>query len=133
VAIVNDLFEEQKNTYKSVLAVTVDSTIKWELVSNSIKINLYRIIQEALQNINKYANANNIKVELKKEEDNLILIVSDDGVGFNVKTAKKGIGLQNILFRANECEGIVDIQSKKNNGTTITLTVPIEEKNKSTT
>ncbi|RKS99280.1 tetratricopeptide repeat-containing sensor histidine kinase [Flavobacterium sp. 123] len=133
VAIVNDLFEEQKKTYKSVLAVTVDSTIKWELVSNSIKINLYRIIQEALQNINKYANANNIKVELKKEEDNLILIVSDDGVGFNVKTAKKGIGLQNILFRANECEGIVDIQSKKNNGTIITLTVPIEEKNKSTT
>nr|WP_315189948.1 ATP-binding protein [uncultured Flavobacterium sp.] len=133
VAIVNDLFEEQKKTYKSVLAVTVDSTIKWELVSNSIKINLYRIIQEALQNINKYANANNIKVELKKEEDNLILIVSDDGVGFNLKTAKKGIGLQNILFRANECEGIVDIQSKKDNGTTITLTVPIEEKNKSTT
>lgn len=133
MAIVNDLFEEQKKTYKSVLAVTVDSTIKWELVSNSIKINLYRIIQEALQNINKYANANNIKVELKKEEDNLILIVSDDGVGFNVKTAKKGIGLQNILFRANECEGIVDIQSKKNNGTIITLTVPIEEKNKSTT
>lgn len=133
VAIVNDLFEEQKKTYKSVLAVTVDSTIKWELVSNSIKINLYRIIQEALQNINKYANANNIKVELKKEEDNLILIVSDDGVGFNVKTAKKGIGLQNILFRANECEGVVDIQSKKDNGTTITLTVPIEEKNKSTT
>lgn len=133
VAIVNDLFEEQKKTYKSVLVVTVDSTIKWELVSNSIKINLYRIIQEALQNINKYANANNIKVELKKEEDNLILIVSDDGVGFNLKTAKKGIGLQNILFRANECEGIVDIQSKKDNGTTITLTVPIEEKNKSTT
>lgn len=133
VAIVNDLFEEQKKTYKSVLAVTVDSTIKWELVSNSIKINLYRIIQEALQNINKYANANNIKVELKKEEENLILIVSDDGVGFNVKTAKKGIGLQNILFRANECEGIVDIQSKKDNGTIITLTVPIEEKNKSTT
>jgi signal transduction histidine kinase len=133
VAIVNDLFEEQKKTYKSILNVTVDSTIKWELVSNSIKINLYRIIQEALQNINKYANANNIKVELKKEEDNLILIVSDDGVGFNVKTAKKGIGLQNILFRANECEGVVDIQSKKDNGTTITLTVPIEEKNKSTT
>lgn len=133
VAIVNDLFEEQKKTYKSVLAVTVDSTIKWELVSNSIKINLYRIIQEALQNINKYANANNIKVELKKEEDNLILIVSDDGVGFNVKTAKKGIGLQNILFRANECEGIVDIQSKKDNGTIIRLTVPIEQKNKSTT
>jgi hypothetical protein len=46
VAIVNDLFEEQKKTYKSVFVPTVDSAIKWELISNTIKINLYRIIQK---------------------------------------------------------------------------------------
>jgi signal transduction histidine kinase/tetratricopeptide (TPR) repeat protein len=133
VAIVNDLFEEQKKTHKSKLVVAIDSAIKWEFISNSIKINLYRIVQEALQNINKYANADVIKIELKKEEDFLVLKIRDDGIGFNVKTAKKGIGLQNILFRANECEGTVDIDSQKNNGTIITLTVPIEQKNKPTT
>ncbi len=133
VAIVNDLFEEQKKTHKSKLVVAIDSNIKWEFISNSIKINLYRIVQEALQNINKYANAAVVKIELKKEEDFLVLIISDDGIGFNLKTAKKGIGLQNILFRANECEATVNIDSKKNNGTIITLTVPIEQKNKPTT
>jgi signal transduction histidine kinase len=127
VAIVNDLFEEQKKTYKLVFVPTVDSAIKWELISNTIKINLYRIIQEALQNINKYANANSVKIDIKKENDDLILIISDDGIGFNVKTAKKGIGLQNILFRANECEGTVDMQSNKGEGTIITLKVPIKK------
>jgi signal transduction histidine kinase len=126
VAIVDNLFEDQKKTFKSKLVSIIDSGIKWELVSNSVKINLYRILQEVLQNVNKYATAENIKIELKKEEDHLILMMSDDGVGFNVKTAKKGIGLQNILFRTNECDGVVDIKSKKGEGTIITITVPIE-------
>lgn len=126
VAIVNNLFEEQKKTYKSKLVSSIDSHIKWEMVPNSVKINLYRILQESLQNSNKYATAETIKIELKKEEDHLILIMSDDGVGFNVKTAKKGIGLQNILFRTNECDGVVDVKSKKGEGTVITITVPIE-------
>ncbi len=126
VAIVDNLFEDQKKTFKSKLVSIIDSGIKWELVSNSVKINLYRILQEVLQNVNKYATADNIKIELKKEEDHLILMMSDDGIGFNVKTAKKGIGLQNILFRTNECDGVVDIKSKKGEGTIITITVPIE-------
>ncbi|MDI6048556.1 tetratricopeptide repeat protein [Flavobacterium sp. XS2P24] len=126
VAIVDNLFEDQKKTFKSKLVSIIDSGIKWELVSNSVKINLYRILQEVLQNVNKYATADNIKIELKKEDDHLILMMSDDGVGFNVKTAKKGIGLQNIFFRTNECDGVVDIKSKKGEGTIITITVPIE-------
>ncbi|MCF6139937.1 histidine kinase [Flavobacterium sp. K77] len=125
VAIVNNLFEEQKKTYKSKFIVNIDATIRWELVSNSVKINLYRIIQEILQNTNKYAEALKINVDLKKEEDHLVLKISDDGKGFNVKTAKKGIGLQNILFRTNECEGVVDIKSAKLQGTTVTVTLPI--------
>ncbi|MNL58879.1 hypothetical protein D3C87_1825560 [compost metagenome] len=58
------------------------------------------------------------------------LTISDDGIGFNVKTAKKGIGLQNILFRAGECNGKVDIESNKGEGTTVLLKVPIENINK---
>ncbi|HEX9152673.1 MAG TPA: ATP-binding protein [Flavobacterium sp.] len=128
VAIVNNLFEDQKKTFKPKLVAIIDPTIKWELLSNAIKINLYRIIQESLQNINKYASANTIKVELKKREDDLFLAISDDGVGFNVNRAKKGIGLQNIQSRIKECNGTVDIKSKNEEGTTITILVPIEQK-----
>jgi len=125
VAIVDNLFEDQKQTFKSKLVSSIDSNIKWESMSNANKINLYRIIQESLQNINKYANANTIKVEFKKEIDNLLLQISDDGIGFNVNKAKKGIGLQNMLSRINECKGTFEIKSKKGEGTIITVTVPI--------
>ncbi|MFV5696788.1 ATP-binding protein [Flavobacterium sp. ZT3R17] len=128
VAIVNNLFEDQKKTFKPKLVTIIDPAIKWELLSNAIKINLYRIIQESLQNINKYANANTIKVELKKNGDDLFLSINDDGVGFNVNKAKRGIGIQNIQSRTNECNGTVDIKSNKGEGTTITITVPIEQK-----
>ncbi|WP_244533856.1 ATP-binding protein [Flavobacterium micromati] len=126
VAIVDNLFEEQKKTFHSIFNSNIDSNIKWEKISNSIKINLYRIIQEALQNSNKYANSAHIKIDLKKEQNNLILNVSDDGIGFNFKTVKKGIGIQNILFRTNECQGQVEINSKKGEGTIITVTIPIQ-------
>jgi signal transduction histidine kinase len=125
VAIVDNLFEDQKKTFKSKLVSTIDSNIKWESMSNANKINLYRIIQESLQNINKYAQANSVKVEFKKELDNLFLQISDDGIGFNVNKAKKGIGLQNMLSRINECNGTFEIKSKKGEGTIITVTVPI--------
>jgi signal transduction histidine kinase len=128
VAIVNNLLEEQKNSFAPDLKFSIDETIKWEVVGNAVKINLYRILQESLQNINKYANAQNIFVELKSENDTVVLKVADDGAGFEVNTKKKGIGLQNMLSRTNECNGIFDIKSKKGKGTTIMITVPIENK-----
>jgi signal transduction histidine kinase len=128
VAIVDNLFEEQRKTYPSKLVSNIDSIIKWELLVNSVKINLYRIIQESLQNINKYANANTIKIELKKKDGNLSLVISDDGIGFNSKIKKKGIGIQNMLSRTKECHGEFNIKSKKGDGTIITIIIPIEQK-----
>ena len=125
VAIVDNLFEEQKKTFATKLVSTIDSNIKWETVSNAVKINLYRIVQESLQNINKYANAENVKIEFKKETDHLFLQITDDGIGFNVNRGKKGIGLQNMLSRINECKGTFEIKSKIGEGTIITVTVPI--------
>ena len=128
VAIVDNLLEDQNRTFKPKLLAKIDRTIKWELISNSVKINLYRIIQESLQNINKYAEANSIKVEIKKRDGDLFLTITDDGKGFDVKRSKKGIGLQNIQSRTTECNGTIDIQSKKGNGTIITIAVPFENK-----
>ncbi|WP_316635912.1 ATP-binding protein [uncultured Flavobacterium sp.] len=128
VAILNKLFENQQNTYISKLITSFDSHIKWELVSNMVKINLYRIIQEALQNCNKYAKATTIGVEFKSEINHLILSISDDGVGFNVRKAKNGIGLHNIQYRAAECKGTVTIKSAKGEGTVLIIKVPIDQK-----
>ncbi|HKO77630.1 MAG TPA: ATP-binding protein [Flavobacterium sp.] len=130
VAIVTNLFEEQKKTYSTKFLAHIDPAIKWDLIDNTAKINLYRILQESLQNCNKYANATKIKVEFKKENDNLVLKINDDGTGFNVNRAKKGIGLQNIKVRTIECEGTLEIKSKKEEGTLITITIPVKKTQK---
>ncbi|ABQ03827.1 tetratricopeptide repeat-containing sensor histidine kinase [Flavobacterium johnsoniae] len=128
VVILNKLFDNQKNTYPSKLETSFDSHIKWELVNNIVKINLYRIIQEALQNCNKYAKADTIKVEFKSEIDHLVLSIFDDGVGFNVRRTKNGIGLHNIEYRAAECKGTAAIKSAKGEGTLLVVKVPIDQK-----
>ncbi|WP_310560688.1 ATP-binding protein [Flavobacterium sp.] len=125
VAIVDNLLEDQKKMFDTKLVSFIDSTIKWDLIGNAIKINLFRVIQESLQNSNKYAKANNIKVEFKNGVDHLFMNISDDGVGFNLNKTKKGIGLKNMLSRITECEGTFEIQSNKGEGTTITVIIPI--------
>ncbi|WP_237732246.1 tetratricopeptide repeat-containing sensor histidine kinase [Flavobacterium sp. UGB4466] len=128
IAILNKLFEDQRNTYEVKLISSFDSNIKWELVSNNVKINLYRIIQEALQNCNKYAKASTIVVEFKSEVDHLVLSIADDGIGFNTKTTRKGIGLHNIQYRATECKGSVFLKSAKGEGTLMIVKIPIDQK-----
>lgn len=128
VAILKKLFENQRNTHNSKLITAFDSQIKWELVSNMVKINLYRIVQEALQNSNKYAEADIIKIEFKSEIDHLVLSIMDDGVGFDTKRTKNGIGLHNIEYRAAECKGTVAIKSAKGEGTLLIIKVPIDQK-----
>lgn len=129
VSILGKLFEDQRNTYSSKLITTFDPNIKWDLISNIEKINLYRIVQEGLQNCNKYANADIIKVEFKNEKNNLVLTIEDDGIGFNTNKTKNGIGLHNIEYRAKECKGTVTIKSAKGEGTILTIKVPIEPNN----
>ncbi|WP_338841776.1 ATP-binding protein [Flavobacterium ginsenosidimutans] len=126
VAILGKLFEDQRNTYSSKLITTFDPNIKWELISNTLKINLYRIIQEGLQNCNKYAKADIIKVELRNENEILVLTIEDDGIGFNTKKTKNGIGLHNIEYRATEGKGTVTIKSAKGEGTILTIKIPID-------
>jgi signal transduction histidine kinase len=128
VAILEKLFQSQTNTFNTKLVYNIDSNIKWDLVSNVVKINSYRIIQEALQNCNKYARAKTITVGFKSEINYLVLSISDDGTGFNTHKTKKGIGLQNIVYRTAECNGNVTINSAKGEGTTILVKIPIDQK-----
>ncbi|MFT3794333.1 sensor histidine kinase [Flavobacterium sp.] len=125
VAIVSNLLEEQKTSHAPELTSHIDDNIKWDKVGNSIKINLYRILQESLQNINKYAQAQKIDVRIEKELETIILKITDNGQGFDINTKKKGIGLQNMESRTKECNGSLDVKSKKGKGTVITITVPI--------
>ena len=128
VSIVHNLLEEQKSLHEADVNYVIDDTIHWDKVGNAIKINMYRILQEGLQNINKYASAKHINVEINGNNENVFLKIKDDGIGFDVNKKSKGIGMQNMISRTQECQGIIDINSKKDHGTKIVITIPIETK-----
>jgi len=127
VTIITNLFEEQKTISEAKLTATIDSSINWSKIDNTVKINLYRIIQESFQNINKYAKATKILLSLEKDKENLKLLIIDDGVGFDITKKSKGIGIQNIETRVKACHGKFEIKSKKGEGTTIQIWILMEQ------
>ena len=100
-------------------------------LSRETETHLYRITQEALNNIAKHAFANHVSVLLESREQNLILIIEDDGRGFDpAKLGKpresgRGLGLLGMQERASLIGGDVEIESAPDNGTTIYVRVPI--------
>jgi two-component system CheB/CheR fusion protein len=92
-----------------------------------IETNLYRIAQEALNNVFKHAEAKNVSVLLEKRKNEIALIIEDDGKGFNPAdkaNRTKGIGLVGMNERAKICGGSLVIESKKGKGTTVFARVP---------
>ena len=94
--------------------------------------NLFRITQEALNNAAKYAQATRINVILERRRGELLLIVEDDGVGFDVAereaSSMKGFGLLGMRERATLVGGSLEIESSPNEGTTIYVRVPLTTK-----
>ncbi|OBQ51671.1 sensor histidine kinase [Tamlana sp. s12] len=123
--IIKTLVETQTVAYGLEYKLEWQSTIDWDEVSNKIKIHFYRIIQEALHNIYKHAKANKVSLIFKLENNAICLSIIDDGVGFDVNRAKSGIGLKNMNSRIKEINGKIHITSKKVEGTTVNIDVPI--------
>ena len=90
----------------------------------SDKIQIYRIVQELLNNIIKHAEATSFLVQVMLRSDDLILIVEDDGKGFSHSKKNNGMGLENIENRLAYLQGDMAIDSSKDIGTTTTITIP---------
>ena len=88
---------------------------------------VYRLVQEALTNVAKYARASQIRVTLKKQGDQAEVVVEDDGKGFDKlkSNAGGGHGLQGMRFRIRACGGDVQIRSSPGQGTMIKALLPL--------
>jgi PAS domain S-box-containing protein len=96
--------------------VDLDIKIFEELIREGLKINIYRIIQEQFSNIIKYAQAKKVKLSMEQQNGKLTLEIADDGKGFDPKQKAKGIGLNNIIHRAEAYNGEVTIESSTGHG-----------------
>jgi signal transduction histidine kinase len=91
---------------------------------------IYRIIQEALNNILKHARARGVSVILERRRDQVVLVVEDDGQGFNVEAAacasgkKQGLGLLGMKERVALVGGTLGIESRVGGGATIVARIP---------
>jgi two-component system NarL family sensor kinase len=97
------------------------------------ELHLFRIVQEAINNIEKHSRAKTVKVHLKAEDAAVTLKIQDDGCGFDSKVSRRsksaghGLGLSNMRERALSVGGSYEIHSTKGKGTTILVRVPLEE------
>jgi signal transduction histidine kinase len=122
--IVSELIEKQTNAYQLESSFDYTDDIHWETVPNKSKINIYRIIQESLQNIYKHANAKAVKISFELKNSVICLSIIDDGDGFDVNRSKKGIGIKNINSRVEEVQGKANFHSVVNKGTEVIITIP---------
>ncbi|WP_299102232.1 tetratricopeptide repeat-containing sensor histidine kinase [uncultured Winogradskyella sp.] len=122
--IVSELIDTQAQAYNIEKEFIYTDTISWELVPNKTKINIYRIIQECMQNIYKHANANIIKISISLEKELICLDIIDDGEGFDTTKSKKGIGLKNMKSRVEDFSGEINWSSQSGNGTTVNVKIP---------
>ncbi len=95
--------------------------------NEKFRLSLYRIVQEQVTNILKHAGARNAYIGLMQNRKSIRLIIKDDGVGFDTKHKKKGIGLLNIQSRVSAFHGISRFISGAKKGCLLTATFEAKE------
>lgn len=86
-------------------------------------MNLYRTIQEAVNNSIKHASAKNISIEISSDANFIKILISDDGIGFDEDTISKGNGLLNMEKRIAEINGFIQFRKNENGGTQIEIRI----------
>jgi signal transduction histidine kinase len=99
------------------------------LVKKENEINLIRILQEALSNIEKHSGASVIDIRISVQEGRITLSVKDNGKGYAADHVKRGIGLAGISERVRILEGSLSISSAAGEGTALSVIIPVYDTN----
>lgn len=106
-----------------------------DLFPKDLEINVYRIVQESLNNIIKHSDASEAEVKIERVEDEVVITIKDDGRGFdttNFKAKGTGLGLVGLRERTKMLGGKIVIDSSLGNGTEIKVSLPINKEKLST-
>lgn len=122
VASITKLVEDLKTAYGMNVLFFHEGEI--EMLSHGKKVALFRILQEQVKNILKHSKANHLTIHLNADESNITLIIEDDGIGFDSKKTRRGIGLSNIYERTQFYDGDVTVKSAPGKGCKIIVRIP---------
>ncbi|PIQ07683.1 MAG: hypothetical protein COW71_15765 [Ignavibacteriales bacterium CG18_big_fil_WC_8_21_14_2_50_31_20] len=110
---------ELKKQIFTAVEIQINNNISSEITLTSTQtLNLFRVVQEAIQNTIKYANASKLEIKFTLINNKLILSIEDNGNGFDILKANMGNGINNMKFRCKEAGGNFEIISD-NNGTKV--------------
>jgi two-component system, NarL family, sensor kinase len=123
VSALNELALKITNSGQVKVQLHVHDFDRFNLEKQS-EFNIYRIVQEAVNNILKHADAKEINIQLIGQDDHLTIMIEDDGKGFDTQSKKSGRGLKNIVTRSLWLNGSINIDSSPGRGTTITTEIP---------
>ncbi|WP_128755176.1 tetratricopeptide repeat protein [Aquimarina sediminis] len=101
---------------------------RFDQIADKIKIELYRITQELMNNIIKHAKADQVDLQFTMLDKQIKFIIEDNGIGFDSENVSQGIGLRNILSRTKSLRGNMHIDTLINRGTIVEICIPITEK-----
>ena len=123
-SLLANLIQQHNEIGHTKFVLKYNSTVDWESISSFVKINIYRIVQEAILNVLKYAEAENCSVLIQNDQAvGIKLLIEDDGKGFNLNINKSGIGLKNIKSRSQSINAELNIETSLGNGTKIEVLV----------
>ena len=97
------------------------------ILDTKIQLELYRVVQELLNNVIKHAEASHVEISFNQNQDTLNIMIEDNGKGFRAKRISKGMGLRNINERMKSIQGNVHVDSVVGRGTITTIEIPIRE------
>jgi PAS domain S-box-containing protein len=122
-----DAFEDLLQTFNvnNQFKIKLNFDSQCNALDGDIHINLYRILQEQIKNIVKYAEATEIEITLTRSGNLVTMKIIDNGKGFNVKAVKNGIGLSNIKKRAESFSGKFILKSSPGKGCEIIVEIPL--------
>ena len=127
VDVIKDLSEEIQAITPINTSLIIDNFHE-HLLNDNLKLVLYRIIQEQVNNILKHAAASDVHITIATEHGIVYLIIWDNGIGFDTAKKSKGIGLRNIDSRVKFYDGEVNLTSQPGKGTRLEISVPLERK-----
>lgn len=104
-------------------SIKIDTKIDDQITDITTRKNIVLIVKEAVNNVAKYSNATQLKVNIDLIEDTITIKISDNGIGFDV-TQTKGNGIGNMKKRTEELKGNLEVSSIENIGTTISVVIP---------
>jgi signal transduction histidine kinase len=121
---IEDIIKNMQLVRPVIVDFECDPELEDEL-SHDVQLMLYRIIQEQTNNILRYAEAGYVRIAIEKQEQSLSLLIQDNGKGFDVNKQAKGIGLMNILNRAETLGGTLIIDTKPMGGCRLLVQIPL--------